>query len=36
MKLIPHERWGEKFIGTLKGPFNNPKTLGPKISQKHA
>jgi hypothetical protein len=34
MKLIPHKRWGEKPIDTLKGPIGKPKNLSPRVFQK--
>jgi hypothetical protein len=35
-RLIPHEKWGAKLIGAPRGPVNNPKNLGLRVSQKHA
>ncbi len=32
----PHEKWGERPIGAPRGPMNNPKSLGLRVSQKHA
>jgi hypothetical protein len=36
IKLIPHENWGEKHVGTLNGLMGNPKNLDPRLSQKLA
>jgi len=36
MRPIPHEKWGERPIGAPRGPMNNPKSLGLRVSLKHA
>jgi hypothetical protein len=34
MKLIPHKKWGKKFVNAPNGLVNNPKKLGQGVSQK--
>jgi hypothetical protein len=34
MKMRLYEKWGEQHVNTLKGHVNNPKNVGPIVSQK--
>jgi hypothetical protein len=36
IRLIPHEKWGEKHVGTLNGLVSTAKNLDPRFSQKLA